>query len=135
LANPGRAAKAASNSSPHENTDTGAFFQRLDKGGGVFFSKAKRNGFFEILLNAVQRRNGRTNTFTKLLNKACVPQYELLARSWSRNRALKYCFVRRQRTGTKDAEDLTQGFFALLLERKDRNERKAGIFYEFRIAY
>jgi len=32
-----------------------------------------------------------------------------------------YGFVRRQGTGTEDAEDLTQGFFALLLERKDLN--------------
>jgi RNA polymerase sigma-70 factor (ECF subfamily) len=30
-----------------------------------------------------------------------------------------YGFVRRHGTGTEDAEDLTQGFFALLLERKD----------------
>src|SRR5262249_59458079 len=30
-------------------------------------------------------------------------------------------FVRRQGAGTEDAEDLTQGFFALLLERKDLN--------------
>ena len=30
-----------------------------------------------------------------------------------------YGFVRRQGTGAEDAEDLTQGFFALLLERKD----------------
>ena len=32
-----------------------------------------------------------------------------------------YSFVRRQRARTEDAEDLTQGFFALLLERKDLN--------------
>jgi RNA polymerase sigma factor (sigma-70 family) len=32
-----------------------------------------------------------------------------------------YSFVRRQGAGTEDAEDLTQGFFALLLERKDLN--------------
>jgi RNA polymerase sigma factor (sigma-70 family) len=32
-----------------------------------------------------------------------------------------YSFVRRQRTRAEDAEDLTQGFFALLLERKDLN--------------
>src|SRR5262249_6948282 len=32
-----------------------------------------------------------------------------------------YGFVRRQGAGTEDAEDLTQGFFALLLERKDLN--------------
>ena len=32
-----------------------------------------------------------------------------------------YSFVRRQRAQTEDAEDLTQGFFALLLERKDLN--------------
>jgi RNA polymerase sigma-70 factor (ECF subfamily) len=30
-----------------------------------------------------------------------------------------YSFVRRQGAGAEDAEDLTQGFFALLLERKD----------------
>jgi len=30
-----------------------------------------------------------------------------------------YSFVRRQGAGTEDAEDLAQGFFALLLERKD----------------
>jgi RNA polymerase sigma factor (sigma-70 family) len=30
-----------------------------------------------------------------------------------------YSFVRRQGIGPEDAEDLTQGFFALLLERKD----------------
>jgi RNA polymerase sigma factor (sigma-70 family) len=32
-----------------------------------------------------------------------------------------YSFVRRQGARTEDAEDLTQGFFALLLERKDLN--------------
>jgi RNA polymerase sigma factor (sigma-70 family) len=32
-----------------------------------------------------------------------------------------YGFVRRQGAGPNDAEDLTQGFFALLLERKDLN--------------
>ena len=32
-----------------------------------------------------------------------------------------YGFVRRQGAGTEDAEDVTQGFFALLLERKDLN--------------
>ena len=32
-----------------------------------------------------------------------------------------YSFVRRQRVGPEEAEDLTQGFFALLLERKDLN--------------
>jgi RNA polymerase sigma-70 factor (ECF subfamily) len=32
-----------------------------------------------------------------------------------------YGFVRRQGARTEDAEDLTQGFFALLLERKDLN--------------
>jgi RNA polymerase sigma factor (sigma-70 family) len=32
-----------------------------------------------------------------------------------------YSFVRRQGAGAEDAEDLTQGFFALLLERRDLN--------------
>jgi RNA polymerase sigma factor (sigma-70 family) len=32
-----------------------------------------------------------------------------------------YSFIRRQGSWTEDAEDLTQGFFALLLERKDLN--------------
>ena len=32
-----------------------------------------------------------------------------------------YSFVRRQGTGPEEAEDLTQGFFALILERKDLN--------------
>ena len=32
-----------------------------------------------------------------------------------------YGFVRRQGAGPEDAEDLTQGFFALVLERKDFN--------------
>ena len=32
-----------------------------------------------------------------------------------------YGFIRRQGTGAEDAEDLTQGFFALILERKDLN--------------
>jgi RNA polymerase sigma factor (sigma-70 family) len=32
-----------------------------------------------------------------------------------------YGFVRRQGSGPEDAEDLTQGFFALVLERKDLN--------------
>jgi DNA-directed RNA polymerase specialized sigma24 family protein len=32
-----------------------------------------------------------------------------------------YGFVRRQGAGAEDAEDLTQGFFGLLLERKDLN--------------
>ncbi|PYJ47181.1 MAG: RNA polymerase subunit sigma-24, partial [Verrucomicrobia bacterium] len=30
-----------------------------------------------------------------------------------------YAFVRRQGVGPEEAEDLTQGFFALLLERRD----------------
>src|SRR6266542_6583454 len=32
-----------------------------------------------------------------------------------------YGFVRRQGVGPEEAEDLTQGFFALLLERRDLN--------------
>src|SRR5260221_14053523 len=32
-----------------------------------------------------------------------------------------YGFVRRQGAGAEDAQDLTQGFFALLLERKSLN--------------
>ncbi|HEY5768092.1 MAG TPA: sigma-70 family RNA polymerase sigma factor, partial [Candidatus Udaeobacter sp.] len=32
-----------------------------------------------------------------------------------------YGYVRRHGAGAEDAEDLTQGFFALLLERKDLN--------------
>src|SRR6266513_4636286 len=32
-----------------------------------------------------------------------------------------YSFVRRQGAEAEDAEDLTQGFFALLMERKDLN--------------
>jgi RNA polymerase sigma factor (sigma-70 family) len=36
-----------------------------------------------------------------------------------------YCFVRRHSAGPEEAEDLTQGFFALLLERRDlRTVRK-----------
>src|SRR6266487_1063061 len=36
-----------------------------------------------------------------------------------------YCFVRRHSVGSEEAEDLTQGFFALLLERRDlRTVRK-----------
>jgi DNA-directed RNA polymerase specialized sigma24 family protein len=36
-----------------------------------------------------------------------------------------YSFVRRQGAGLEEAQDLTQGFFALLLERRDfRNVRK-----------
>ncbi len=57
--------------------ETGPFFQRLDECGGVFFSKAKRNGFFEIFLNYAQRRHGRTKAFAKLVNKVCVLQHEL----------------------------------------------------------
>lgn len=33
-----------------------------------------------------------------------------------------YGFVRRQGTGSEEAKDLTQGFFALLLERRDLNQ-------------
>src|SRR3989449_11608311 len=32
-----------------------------------------------------------------------------------------YSFVRRQGVGPEEAEDMTQGFFALLLERRDLN--------------
>ena len=36
-----------------------------------------------------------------------------------------YCFVRRQGAGPEEAQDVTQGFFALLLERRDlRTVRK-----------
>jgi RNA polymerase sigma factor (sigma-70 family) len=43
---------------------------------------------------------------------------EKLCRTYSRP---IYSFVRRQSARSDDAEDLTQGFFALLLERKDLN--------------
>ena len=44
---------------------------------------------------------------------------EKLCRTYSR--VPIYGYVRRHGAGTEDAEDLTQGFFALLLERKDLN--------------
>jgi RNA polymerase sigma factor (sigma-70 family) len=47
-----------------------------------------------------------------------------------------YSFVRRQGIGPEEAEDLTQGFFALLLERKDLNSvrREKGRLRSYLIA-
>ena len=38
--------------------DTRFFFERLDYGGGVLFSEAKRNGRFEIFFDNAERRGG-----------------------------------------------------------------------------
>src|SRR5438094_783505 len=53
------------------------FFERLDYGGGVLFSEAKRNGGCEIFFGNAQCWNGGLQTFTKFFNEGRVLVHEL----------------------------------------------------------
>ncbi len=68
-------------------------------GGGAFTTT-----HWSIVLEA----QGESPTAQEALEKLCRTYWRPI-----------YSFVRRQGAGAEDAEDLAQGFFALLLERKD----------------
>jgi len=70
--------------------------------GGAAF----RTTHWSIVLEA----QGESPTAQQALEKLCRTYWRPI-----------YSFVRRQGAGAEDAEDVTQGFFALLLERKDLN--------------
>jgi RNA polymerase sigma factor (sigma-70 family) len=60
--------------------------------------------------SVVLEAQGESPTAQKALEKLCRTYWRPI-----------YGYVRRHGAGAEDAEDLTQGFFALLLERKDLN--------------
>jgi RNA polymerase sigma factor (sigma-70 family) len=60
--------------------------------------------------SVVLEAQGESPAAQKALEKLCRTYWRSI-----------YAFVRRQGAGAEDAEDLTQGFFAQLLERKDLN--------------
>jgi RNA polymerase sigma factor (sigma-70 family) len=60
--------------------------------------------------SVVLEAQGESQAAQKALEKLCRTYWRPI-----------YGYVRRHGVGTEDAEDLTQGFFALLLERKDLN--------------
>ena len=60
--------------------------------------------------SVVLEAQGESPAAQKALEKLCCTYWRPI-----------YGYVRRHGAGTEDAEDLTQGFFALLLERKDLN--------------
>lgn len=60
--------------------------------------------------SVVLEAQGESPAAQKALEKLCSTYWRPI-----------YGYVRRHGAGTQDAEDLTQGFFALLLERKDLN--------------
>jgi len=72
------------------------------QGGGVAFTTTH--------WSVVMEAQGESPGAQEALEKLCRTYWRPI-----------YSFVRRQRARTEDAEDLTQGFFALLLERKDLN--------------
>ena len=74
----------------------------LGGSGGAAFTTTH----WSIVLEA----QGESPTAQEALEKLCRTYWRPI-----------YSFVRRQGSGAEDAEDLTQGFFALLLERKDLN--------------
>ena len=70
-----------------------------------------RSGMFATThWSVVLEAQGESPAAQKALEKLCRTYWRPI-----------YGYVRRHGAGTEDAEDLTQGFFALLLERKDLN--------------
>ena len=65
--------------------------------------------------SVVLEAQGESSAAQKALEKLCRTYWRPI-----------YGYVRRHGAGTEDAEDLTQGFFALLLERKDLNTVRKG---------
>ena len=73
-----------------------------ESGGGIAFTTTH----WSVVLEA----QGESPEAQEALEKLCRVYWRPI-----------YSFIRRQGTRTEDAEDLTRGFFALLLERKDLN--------------
>ena len=73
-----------------------------ESGGGIAFTTTH----WSVVLEA----QGESPKAQEALEKLCRAYWRPI-----------YSFVRRQGAGPDDAEDFTQGFFALLLERKDLN--------------
>jgi RNA polymerase sigma factor (sigma-70 family) len=76
-------------------------------GGDVHHGRAV---FATTHWSVVLEAQGESPVAQKALEKLCRTYWRPI-----------YGYVRRHGVGTQDAEDLTQGFFALLLERKDLN--------------
>src|SRR5713101_9829951 len=85
--------------------DNGASRSAIDQttqNGGIAFNTTH----WSVVLTA----QGESPAAQEALEKLCRTYWRPI-----------YGYVRRHGAGTEDAEDLTQGFFALLLERKDLN--------------
>src|ERR1700681_3194290 len=82
-------------------TDVGSSTSR-NRGSGVAFTTTH----WSVVLEA----QGNSPAAREALEKLCRTYWRPV-----------YSFVTRQGAGPDEAEDLTQGFFALLLERRDLN--------------
>jgi RNA polymerase sigma factor (sigma-70 family) len=93
---------------------------RLDLGAGFYLNPRVSSGddagrgeaasFTTTHWSVVLEAQGDSPAAREALEKLCRTYWRPI-----------YSFVRRQGIGPEEAEDLTQGFFALLLERKDLN--------------
>src|SRR5215467_5138644 len=77
---------------------------------GVEKSSLAAGVFATTHWSVVLEAQGESPAAEKALEKLCCTYWRPI-----------YGYVRRQGARPEDAEDLTQGFFALLLERKDLN--------------
>ncbi|MGE5213309.1 MAG: RNA polymerase sigma factor [Nitrospirota bacterium] len=84
----------------NENQATGSGITKSTQRGAVAFTTTR----WSVVLEA----RGPTPAAQEALDKLCRTYWRPI-----------YAFVRRQGTEPEDAKDLTQGFFALLLERRD----------------
>src|SRR6266436_7906373 len=78
-----------------------------DVGGNAYHGTAFTTTHWSVVMEA----QGPTPAAQAALEKLCCPYWRPI-----------YGFVRRQGTDAEEAKDLTQGFFALLLERRDLNQ-------------
>lgn len=93
------------NGAPHEATSTTATDASMQQGRAAFTTT-----HWSVVLEA----QGESPAAQEALEKLCRVYWRPI-----------YSFVRRQGAGPEEAQDLTQGFFALLLERRDlRTVRK-----------
>jgi len=96
--------------------DYGTIFyldRRVPADDQVTIGESPRNGgvaFTTTHWSVVLEAQGESPAAQEALEKLCRTYWRPI-----------YGFIRRQGTGIEDAEDLTQGFFALLFERKDLN--------------
>jgi len=80
------------------------------KGNGIAPSAQNGAAFTTTHWSVVLAAQGPSPAAKEALNKLCRTYWRPI-----------YGFVRRQGVGAEEAKDLTQGFFALLLERRDLN--------------